>query len=199
MEIDQLRYFLKIAERGNFTRAAEELLISQPALSRSIQKLEEELGQPVFERKTRSVSLTEAGTLLQARARQIMQIMEDTKAEISDDGQSGRIRLGVIPTIAPYFLPDFLQCFAADYPQAQLTVQEETTEKLLKSCAQGEIDLGILALPVPAKYLEVEELFEEELFLVLPPDHPLANKKQLKLADVEPFPFVLLDEAALPV
>jgi LysR family transcriptional regulator, hydrogen peroxide-inducible genes activator len=71
MELDQLRYFLQIAERGNFTRAAEDLSISQPALSRSIQKLEEELGQPIFERKSRSVSLTDAGTLLQARALQV--------------------------------------------------------------------------------------------------------------------------------
>ncbi|WP_144995391.1 LysR family transcriptional regulator [Polystyrenella longa] len=195
MEIDQLRYFLKVAERGSFTRAAEELLVSQPALSRSIQKLEEELGQPVFERKTRSVSLTEAGTLLQSRAQQMLQIMEDTKAEICDDGNSGRIRLGVIPTIAPFLLPDLLQKFATEYPKSMLTVQEETTEKLLKSCQQGEIDLGILALPVPAKYLEIEELFEEELFLVLPPDHPLVDKKQIKLSDVEPYPFVLLDEA----
>lgn len=195
MEIDQLRYFLKVAERGSFTRASEELLVSQPALSRSILKLEDELGQPVFERRTRSVALTEAGTLLQARARQIMQIIEDTRAEISDDGESGRIRLGVIPTIAPYFLPDFLSHFSDTFPKAQLIVQEETTEKLLKSLTQGEIDLGILALPIPAKYLEIEELFEEELFLVLPPDHPLAQKKNIKLSDVESYPFVLLDEA----
>lgn len=80
MELDQLRYFLRVADRGNFTRAAENLSISQPALSRSIQKLEEELGQPVFERKTRSVALTDAGTLLQARAQQVLAILEDTKA-----------------------------------------------------------------------------------------------------------------------
>ena len=86
MELDQLRYFLRVAERGNFTRAAEDLMISQPALSRSIQKLEEELGQPVFERKARSVSLTDAGTRLQARAQQVLSIIADTKAEITDDG-----------------------------------------------------------------------------------------------------------------
>lgn len=101
MDIDQLRYFLKVAERQNFTRAAEELAISQPALSRSIQRLEEELGQPVLERKSRSVALTDAGMLLQARAQQALSILEDTKAEIADDGQSGRVRVGAIPTIAP--------------------------------------------------------------------------------------------------
>ncbi len=195
MELDQLRYFLNIAERGNFTRAAETLMISQPALSRSIQKLEEELGQPVFERKTRSVSLTDAGKLLQSRAQQVLTILEDTKAEITDDGQSGRIRVGAIPTIAPYFLPEVLQRFSAAYPKATIIVQESTTDVLLKSCTQGEIDLAIVALPVPTKYLEVEELFKEELLLVLPPNHPLVHKPRIQLSDIESLPFVLLDEA----
>ena len=195
MEVDQLRYFLRVAERGNFTRAAEELMISQPALSRSIQKLEDELGQPVFERKTRSLALTDAGVLLQSRAQQILTLIEDTKAEISDDGHTGQIRVGAIPTIAPYFLPDFLRQFSAEFPEATLIVQEETTDKLLHSCTQGEIDLAILALPVPARYLEVEELFQEELLLVLPPEHPLVEKPQIRLGDIKPYPFVLLDEA----
>lgn len=195
MEFDQLRYFLHVAERGNFTRAAEDLVISQPALSRSIQKLEEELGQPVFQRSSRTVSLTDAGVLLQARAQQVLSIIEDTKAEITDDGQSGRVRVGAIPTIAPFFLPEVLQRFSADFPRATLVVQENTTDRLLKSCTQGEIDLAILALPVPVKYLEVETLFDEELFLVLPPGHELASKEKIRLGDVEPFPFVLLDEA----
>lgn len=195
MELDQLRYFLRVADRGNFTRAAEELGISQPALSRSIQKLEDELGQPVFERRTRSVSLTDAGALLQSRAQQVLMILEDTKAEITDDGQSGRLRIGAIPTIAPYFLPDVLQRFAAGFPKATLIVQENTTDILLKSCTQGEIDLAIVALPVSARYLETEELFEEELLLVLPPDHSLSEKTRIRLDDLEPFQFVLLDEA----
>lgn len=195
MEIDQLRYFLQVARRASFTRAAEDLLISQPALSRSIQKLEEELGQPVFERKARSVSLTDAGTLLQARAQQVLTILEDTRAEITDDGCSGRVRVGAIPTIAPYFLPEVLRQFADRFPQASVIVQEQTTDLLLKSCTQGEIDLAIVALPVPVRYLEVEELFQEELLLVVPPGHPLADKPQIRLNDVKPFPFVLLDEA----
>jgi DNA-binding transcriptional LysR family regulator len=195
MELDQLRYFLRVAGRENFTRAAEDLGISQPALSRSIQKLEEELGQPIFERKTRSISLTEAGVLLQSRAQQVLTIIEDTKAEITDDGQSGRVRVGAIPTIAPYFLPDLLRQFSSEFPKATLIVQENTTDVLLKSCTQGEIDLAILAMPVPAKYLEVEELFEEELLLVLPSDHPLVEKPKIRLSDVEPLPFILLNEA----
>lgn len=195
MELDQLRYFLKVAEVGSFTRASEQLAMSQPALSRSIQRLEEELGQPVVERKSRSVDLTDAGKLLQARAQQILAMVEDTKAEICDDGESGRIRVGAIPTIAPYFLPELLRRFSTKHPQATLLVQEETTDKLIKSCSQGELDLAILALPIPAKYLDLEELFEEELLLVLPPEHPLAKVESIRLLDIEPYPFVLLDEA----
>jgi LysR family hydrogen peroxide-inducible transcriptional activator len=195
MDLTQIRYFLCVAGRQSFTRAAEELGISQPALSRSIQKLEVELGQPVFERKTRSVVLTDAGVLLQSRASQILSIIEDTKAEITDDGKSGRVRVGAIPTIAPYFLPEVLQRFSTSFPQSTVIVQENVTDALLKSCSQGEIDLAVLALPVPAKYLEVEELFEEELLLVLPPGHPLVGKENIRINDAEPFPFVLLDEA----
>lgn len=195
MELDQLRYFLRVAERGNFTRAAEDLGLSQPALSRSIQKLEEELGQPVFERRTRSVALTDAGTLLQSRVQQVLSLLEDTKAEITDDGESGRLRIGAIPTVAPYFLPEVLQRFSTRFPKATLIVQENTTDVLLKSCTQGELDLAIVGLPVPAKYLETEELFEEELLLVLPPNHPLVGQDRIRISDVEPFPFVLLDEA----
>jgi LysR family hydrogen peroxide-inducible transcriptional activator len=195
MDFDQLRYFVKVVERLSITRAAEELGISQSALSRSIQKLEDDLGQPVLERKTRSVALTDAGTLLQSRAVQILRLIEDTKAEITDDGQSGRVRLGAIPTIAPYYLPEILRDFSAEFPLSTITVQENTTDHLLKSCTQGELDLAILALPVPAKYLEVEELFEEELLLVLPNDHPLVLAEAIRLKDLETYPFVLLDEA----
>ena len=195
MELDQLRYFLKVAELGNFTRAAEELGLSQPALSRSIAKLEEELGQPILERQSRGVVLTDGGELLQARATQILKLVDDTVSEICDDGQTGRIRVGAIPTVAPYFLPEVLRTFANEYPKAQITVQEDVTDNLLKRCAQGELDLAVLALPIAAKYIDIEELFTEELLLVLPVGHPLDDQKRIKLSDVEVYPFVLLDEA----
>ena len=195
MEISQLRQFLAVSDRENFTRAAEDVGLSQSALSRSIARLEAELGQPVFERKTRKLSLTSAGLLLQKRANQIIAIAENTKAEITDDGESGRIRLAAIPTIAPFYLPQLLKCFADEHPKATLTVQEDTTDNLIKRCTQGEVDLAIVALPISVKYLEVESLFDEELFVVLAPNHPLASKKKLRLSDIKPLPFVLLDEA----
>jgi len=100
MELEQLVHFLAVAEHGSFTRAAKEVALSQPALSRSIAKLEDELGQPVFERQSRQVVLTDAGRLLRPRARQVIDIVTRTKAEITD-GRTGTLRIGAIPTIAP--------------------------------------------------------------------------------------------------
>ena len=195
MDIEQLRQFLAVARLGNITRAAEEMRLSQPTLSRSMQRLEDEFGQPLFERKTRAVALTDAGELLQSRAKEMLGILDDTKAQITDDGQSGRLRIGVIPTMAPYFLPNFLRDFHTEFPAAELLIQEDTTEDLLAHCKQGEIDLAILSLPIAAKYVETEELYQEELLLAMPLGHPLAKKKRVVLTDVEPYPFVLLGEA----
>jgi LysR family transcriptional regulator, hydrogen peroxide-inducible genes activator len=195
MEIEQLRHFVRVAEAENFTRAAEQVGLSQPAISRSIARLEEELGHPLFERQTRKVALTDSGRLLFERARNVLSMLDDMKTEICDDGLSGKLRVAAIPTIAPFFLPERLRSFHAAYPQAQLIVIEDTTEHLLKKVSDGEVDVVIAALPIGAKHLEVEPLFEEELFLVTSCDHPLATKKTVGAADIAKHPFVLLGEA----
>lgn len=195
MELEQLRHFLKVAELGNFTRAAQQVGLSQSALSRSIARLEDELGQPLLERQPRQVVLNDAGTLLLDRARKLLAMADDAQAEIRDDGQSGRVRVAAIPTIAPYFLPECLRSFQRRFPQAKMVVQEETTINLLKKVVDGDIDVAIAALPIDAKYVEVEPLFEEELLLVIGKDHPLTLKKRIQATDLEAYPFVLLGEA----
>jgi len=153
VEISQLRYFLKVAERQNFTKAADDLVVSQPALSRSIAKLEDELGQPVFERQSRSVTLTDAGRLLRARAEQILALIDDTLAEITDDGQAGRIRVGAIPTIAAVsiadaaaqFFPGLSQGYAAGLRRddrqvvAAAAIKEKSTSRSWRCRCPGNI------------------------------------------------------------
>lgn len=195
LKLQSLEQFVVLARTKNFTRAADELHLSQPALSRSIQKLEEQLGQPLFERKPREVVLTDLGELLLERARDILKMMEDTFAELSEAGRRGRIRLGAIPTIAPYFLPTLLDGFAKCHPDISILVQEDTTDMLIRRCTQGEIDLAIVALPIPVRHLEVEPLFSEELLLVLPARHPLAACRSITLDAVAELPFVMLNEA----
>jgi len=194
MEISQLRYFLKVAEVGHFTKAAEELSLSQPALSRSILKLEEELGQPLLERLGRQVVLTEAGVTLRQRAEQICGLLDDVKAQITDDGKSGLLRVGAIPTIAPYLLPEVFRGFAKACPQSNLRLIEDTTERLVKQCGRGEVDVLVLGLPAETPHLDCEPLYDEELLLVMPASHALAKRKRILASDLASEPFVLLGE-----
>lgn len=195
LEFQQLIHFMAVANAKNFTRAAEEVGTSQSSLSRSIQKLETKIGEPLFDRRPREVVLTDLGKLFEGRAEQILAMVDDTFRELTDSGKSGRVRLGVIPTIAPFLLPTVLSDFSRAFPNVSTIVQEDTTQNIIKLCNRGEIDLAILALPVTAKYLDVEPLFEEELVLVMPNGHRLEKKKSIKLADVREFPFVMLDQA----
>lgn len=195
IEFKHLEQFVAVARARNFTRAAVELNLSQSALSRSIQKLEEQVGQPLLERKPKEVIPTDIGELLLERSLEIMSLLEGTFALLEEAGKQGRIRLGAIPTIAPYFLPSLLRSFSEVHPNISIVVQEDTTDNLVRRCNYGELDLAILALPVAVKYLEVEALFDEELLLVLPNAHPLAACEEITPKAIESFPFVLLNEA----
>lgn len=195
MDLVQLRSFLEIIEQGTFTRAAEECGLSQPALSQQIGRLEQELGSPVFDRQGRQVKLTHVGQLLKGRAEQILALVDDAARQIRDDGESGIVVLDVIPTIAPYLVPPLLRGFRDRCPRARIEVNEVVTEELLRRTSRGDSDVGLLALPVEAARLRVEPLFDEELLLVLPVGHPLADRTNLSVEEIRSEPFVLLDEA----
>lgn len=194
MEIHQLRYFAKVAELGNFTRAAEACFVSQPSLSQQIIKLEQELGQPLLERLGRTVRLTKAGEILKPRADQILALLDDAKSRITDDPDGGHLSIAAIPTVAPYFLPHVLQEFSHECPGAHLEVVEEVTRDALAHCHAGEVDLAIVALPVQGEHLHVEPLFSEELLLVMPAGHPLDSHARITLKDLAQQPFVLLHD-----
>lgn len=196
MELHQLRYFVAVAEHGNFTRAAESCLVAQPSLSQQIIKLEKELGHPLFDRLGRSAKLTDAGRALYEQAVCVLSAVEDARRRVSDidAAGSGRLAVGAIPTIAPYLLPPILRDFRRMFPQAEIAVQEDLTEHTIKSCLSGDLDLGILALPVNHEHLHVEPLYREELLLAAAAQHPLARQKRVTLADIQGQPFVLLSE-----
>ncbi len=197
MEMHQLRYFVKAAELGNFTRAAEHCLVSQPSLSQQIAKLEHELGQPVFERLARKVVLTDAGRILLDHAQTILSLVEEVKSRIADQQQSGRGRVSVaaIPTVAPYLLPKILKHYASRFPHALVEIHEEVTEVAVRMCLDSEVDVILLALPLEEPQLHVETLFREELWAALPRGHTLAAREQLALEDLAEEPFILLNEA----
>ena len=196
MELHQLQYFVAVAEMGSFTRAAERCLVAQPSLSQQIIKLEKELKHLLFERLGKTVKLTQAGHDLYERATSILSSVEDAKRSVQEDQDGrGRLVVGAIPTVAPYLLPGIAERFLRRCPQAELEITEDVTQQIVRSCLQGQVDIGILALPIQDPHLQVEPLFEEELLLAIPAKHRLASKRRITMRMIRDEPFVLLHEA----
>jgi len=197
MELHQLRYFVAVAETGSFTRAAEREGVTQPTLSEQVMRLEGKahgVGRRLFDRLGRKVVLTDAGEELLGRAQSILAAVNEAERAVRDSAEGGRLRVGAIPTIAPYVLPGAVTRFAKAHAGVQLQLQEDRTERLLDGILAGEVDLGIMALPIRDDRLHVESLFSEPLVMALPAKHRLAAKSEVKLADVMDEPFILLDE-----
>jgi LysR family hydrogen peroxide-inducible transcriptional activator len=196
MEIHQLRYFVAVADTGNFSRAAERCHVSQPSLSQQIIKLEGEIGQPLFDRAGRRVLLTEAGRLLLDHARSALMTLENAARRIEDlqTTMRGRLSVGVIPTVAPYLLPAVVKEFLADFPQIELTIQEDYTGRLLAGLSEGAIDVAIAAAPVSGEHLTSEIMGKDPLLLALPRKHRLVKARTVKWEEVKKEPFVLINE-----
>jgi LysR family hydrogen peroxide-inducible transcriptional activator len=196
MEIQQLRYVVAVARTGNFSRAAEQCHVSQPSLSQQIQKLEDELSERLFDRMKRAVKLTPHGEAFLRRAVRILEEVEAAKREATDAKEllRGVMTVGVLPTIAPYLLPDVMAEFMEKYPGVEIVIQEDTTARLLKLALAYEIDFALASQPIQDERLEVKELFAEELLLALPPGHPLARKRTVSAADLEKERLIVMKE-----
>src|ERR1700676_3054607 len=194
MELHQLRYFCAVAEAGSFSRAAEQSHVSQPSLSQQNMKLEDELGARLFDRLGRSVRLTELGQTFLPRARAVLRELEAARGDVAEqkDSVGGSVTIGVIPTVAPYFLPERLTWFSRKFPQVWLTVVEEITPFLLDQVRASQVDLAILALPIRGHEFETFPLLTERLFAALPPGHKLPKRRSLSLKDLRAQPFLLL-------
>jgi LysR family transcriptional regulator, hydrogen peroxide-inducible genes activator len=185
-----------VARAGNFSRAAEQCHVSQPSLSQQIQKLEEELGERLFDRMKREVRLTTHGEGFLPRALKILEEVEVAKREASDAQKllRGRLIVGVLPTIAPYLLPEVLIVFVKKFPGVEIVVHEDTTAQLLKLARACEIDLALASRPIQDQRMEVKDLFTEELRLALPPGHALTRKRTVSPGDIKHEPFIVMKE-----
>lgn len=196
MEMHQLRYVVAVARTGNFSRAAEQCHVAQPSLSQQIQKLEDELGERLFDRMKREAKLTPHGEAFLRRAVKILEEVDAAKREASDAHElmRGSVTMGVLPTIAPYLLPDVIAEFTTKFPGVEIVVQEDTTARLLKLAHAYEIDFALASQPIQDERLEVRELFTEELLLALPPGHPLTRKRIVNAADLESERLIVMKE-----
>jgi LysR family hydrogen peroxide-inducible transcriptional activator len=183
--LKQFRYFDQLARHGHFGRAAEACGISQPALSVQIKDLEQELGATLFERGPRQVRLTRFGEEFATRVRDLLRQVDELgeMARASQDELIGRLRIGIIPTVAPYLLPSIVGELATTHAGLDIHVRETVTPKLIEELAEGRLDTAILALPVSEISLHEEPLFDERFVLVRPAedeDKPVPDRETLR-------------------
>jgi len=181
----QLRYFDALARHGHFGRAAEACAISQPALSMQIKEMEEALGGVLLERSARQLALTKLGEELLQRVRDILRSVDELGdfARASRDRLAGRLRVGMIPTIAPYLLPKVIENLTRLHPELDIHVRETLTPKLIKEVAEGRLDTAIVALPVSEPSLTEIALFKENFLLVRPGEQegtPVPSRETLR-------------------
>ena len=185
-DLRQLECFCAVARRGSFTKAADDLGVSQPSLSEQIAKLEHGLGAPIFERLNRRIELTPLGEAILGRAQALL---EDAAAlpqdlERARSGVRGPLRVGAIPTILPYFLAPLLKGFTERYRDVDFHLREGTTAELVAGLTDGMLDLAVLSLPVEGAGLVMKELFRDPLYLAVPDSHPLAQSEKVQLRRV---------------
>jgi len=185
LTMKHMRYFEALSRHGHFGRAAEACGISQPALSLQIKELEALLGAPLIERSARQVRLSSLGEALAERVTEILRAVDelDDLARVSRGPLTGRLRVGVIPTIAPYFLPGFIKQLDALFPELDIRPREAVTQRLIRDLGEGRLDIAIVALPVSQPSLHEEPLFDEEFVLVRPGTDarkPVPNANQLR-------------------
>jgi len=195
MTLVQLEYIVALDALKHFAKAAAHCHITQPSLSMQVQKLEEELGVQIFIR-TNPVTTTETGQIvidqskrILAEARMMQQLIQQEKNIVA-----GTLKIGIIPTLAPYLLPQFLQAFIKQYPQVRLSIHELTTENIVRQLKNGSLDAGIMATPLNTAELKEEFLFNEEFVAYVSRKEKLFNKKYLLPDDINVHSMWLLEE-----
>jgi LysR family hydrogen peroxide-inducible transcriptional activator len=191
----QLRYLSALAKHRHFGRAAEECAVTQPALSMQVRELEREIGAELVERRPNEIALTEIGLDVARRAEHILASTRDLVDFVRHrDLLSGALKLGVIPTLAPYILPRVLPVLQKRFPQLRLEVRETQTKMLLDELIGGELDAVMLALPAEGIDVETMPLFTDAFLLAVPASDPLPAKRRVKLAEVDQRRLILLEE-----
>jgi LysR family transcriptional regulator, hydrogen peroxide-inducible genes activator len=190
-----LGYLVALGETRHFGKAAERCFVSQPTLSAQIKKMEEQLGVQLVERGAQ-VRLTEIGERIAEHARRVLDETREIEelARNFQDPLSGELRIGLIPTVAPYLLPHVAGPLQQRFPRLQLLLLEHQTHRLIELLKAGEIDLGILALPVPGERLATRALYAETFQVALPANHRLARRRRVSLDDLDGETVLLLEE-----
>jgi LysR family hydrogen peroxide-inducible transcriptional activator len=196
LKLKDLRYLVAVADTRHFGHAAERCFVSQPTLSTQLKKLEDYLGVQLIERQPKRVALTAAGEEIVARARRILEASDEvvTLARAHRDPLAGALRIAMLPTIGPYLLPGVAREIRKALPRLDLRLYEYPTEGMLNRLRAGEIDLGVLALPVDMDGLEAIKLYDEPFMVAVPATHALAKRTTIRVQDLADETLLLLED-----
>jgi LysR family hydrogen peroxide-inducible transcriptional activator len=196
MTLTQLEYIVALDTHRHFVAASDKCFVTQPTLSMQIQKLEEELGVKIFDRTKQPVIPTEIGEGIIAQARATLREAQKIKQIINDqkDALSGELRIGIIPTLAPYLLPPLYQCIRQKYPQLNLVIKETITEEVIHELKNNQLDCGIIVTPLKDIAIKEDVLFYEELFVYVSKKNSLIGKKYVLANEIDPSKLWLLEE-----
>ncbi|WP_182199698.1 LysR family transcriptional regulator [Paraliobacillus salinarum] len=196
MEFRQLQYFLEVGKRQSISRAAEALHVSQPALSKMIKNLETELGMTLLLRTNKASELTDAGMVVFEYAKKMNEQIEDMMTILHDltDLKRGEIHFGLPPIIGSLFFPNVLATFHQAYPNIKITITEHGGAKVVRSVADGELDLGVTVLPIDESQFEIFPFFKENMQLIVHRDHAFAARQTVDLSELENEEFIFYHE-----
>jgi len=194
MNIQHLKYFLKVAETCHFTRAAEALYVSQPTLSQQIGQLEKELGAPLFDRIGKKVRLTQAGEVFRAYALRALREMDEARVALAElEGlERGALCVGAVQTVNAFLLPEIVARFARAHSGVTLHVEELSGDDIERGLLEGRLNVGIGFVPPASGDIEAQPLFGEELVLAAPTNHRLARRRAVRLHELDGEPLALL-------
>jgi LysR family hydrogen peroxide-inducible transcriptional activator len=196
VELRQIRYVLAVAEERSFSKAAARLHLAQPSLSQQIAKLEKNLGVSLFHRLPQHVELTDAGMRFVQVAQNLLGQVEGLEREMRSfaKGESGRLIVGSLPITGAYVLPRVIPAFTQQFPGVELQLVEETSSNLEQLLVRGKIDISLLTMPIADPSIAAEPAIHEEIYLAVPPNHPVAGQAEVDLATLANQPFILLKE-----
>jgi len=193
MDVQHLKYFVAVAEEGNFTRAAEKLYVSQPTISKMVKGLEEELGVTLFDRSTKQIKLTDAGEIVLNQSRTILKSLQSLTSELDDlmELKKGEIHIGLPPMVGSRFFPKVIQEFHRLYPKISIQIVENGALKIEQDVQNGLLDLGVVVMPVDEELFHTFSFVNEELRLLIHASHPLSKEKSVTLSQLQNEPFIL--------
>jgi len=193
MDYDQLASFLEVAKLQSFSRAAEKIYRTQPAISAQVRLLEQECGEKLFDRSGKKVMLTPAGEILLRYAEKLLELQKEAKQAIAELNQTprGKLSIGANEATCLYVLPKTFAKFKQLYPLVQISIYRNFSHKILQKVHEGAVEMGIVTLPQTANNMEVIPVFRDEVQVVVPKNHPLAKKKSVTVEEISQHPLIL--------